>query len=117
MDQLMVQVEKGGPRPCGVEGKVQLKCGDGRKVLVALGRAPFKKGTPLSERARPYCLLEWQGAQAPSGGLVISSSSLMQLRVDEKIDPLAVIHSAYMESTQNAKRQKMYQNFRSSLSI
>ncbi len=39
---------------------------------------------PLSEGARPYCLLDWQGAQAPSGGLVIPSSSLMQLRVDEK---------------------------------
>jgi hypothetical protein len=84
-----------------------LKYGDGRKVLVAVGcssfrrappfqegRAPFKKGAPLSERARPYCLLEWQGAQAPSGGLVISSSSLMQLRVDEKIDPLAVIQQS-----------------------
>jgi hypothetical protein len=77
--------------------KVQLKCGDGRKLLVAVGRAPFKKGAPLSRRARPfqegrapfrrarpYCLLDWQGAQAPSGGLVISSSFLMQLRVDEK---------------------------------
>ncbi|MFO0005278.1 MAG: hypothetical protein ACK559_29545, partial [bacterium] len=38
----------------------------------------------LSEGARPYCLLDWQGAQVPSGGLVISSSFLMQLRVDEK---------------------------------
>jgi hypothetical protein len=48
------------------------------------GRAPFKKGAPFSEGARPYCLLDWQGAQAPSGGLVISSSFLMQLRVDKK---------------------------------
>ncbi len=48
------------------------------------GRAPFKKGAPFSEGARPYCLLDWQGAQAPSGSLVISSSSSMQLRVDEK---------------------------------
>jgi hypothetical protein len=30
-------------------GKVQLKYGDGRKLLVAVGRAPFKKGAPLSE--------------------------------------------------------------------
>jgi hypothetical protein len=45
---------------------------------------PFKKGAPRSEVARPYCLLDWQGAQALSGGLVIPSSSLMQLRVDEK---------------------------------
>jgi hypothetical protein len=83
MDQLMVQVEKEVPGHVGWKGKVQLKCEDGRKVLVAVGRAPFKKGASLSERARPYCLLEWQGAQAPSGGLVISSSSFMQLRVDE----------------------------------
>jgi hypothetical protein len=65
-------------------GDVQLKCGDGRKVLVAVGRAPFKKGAPLSEGARPCCLFDRQGALAPSGGLVISSSSFMQLRVDEK---------------------------------
>jgi hypothetical protein len=67
-----------------LKGKVQLKCEDGRKVLVAVGSAPFKKGAPLSEEARPCCLLDWQGAQAPSGALVISSSSFMQLRVDEK---------------------------------
>jgi hypothetical protein len=52
MDQLLVQVEEGGPRPCGVEGKVQLKCGDGRKLLVAVGRAPFLEGVALSRRAR-----------------------------------------------------------------
>jgi hypothetical protein len=81
----------------GGGGKVELKCGGGRKLLVAVGaplsrrarpfqegRAPFKKGAPLSERARPYCILDRQGAQAPSRGLVISSSSFMQLRVDEK---------------------------------
>ncbi len=33
MDQLLVQVDEGGSRPCGVEGKVQLKCGNGRKLL------------------------------------------------------------------------------------
>ncbi len=48
----------------GLRGKVQLKCGDGRNLLVAVGRAPFR-------RERPYCLLDWQGAQAPLGGLVI----------------------------------------------
>jgi hypothetical protein len=70
MDQLMVQVERGGPRPCGVEGESLVEVWRGGKVLVAYG-------------ARPYCLFDWQGAQAPSGGLVISSSSFMQLRVDE----------------------------------
>jgi hypothetical protein len=79
MDQLMVQVEKEVPGHVGWRGKVQLKCGDGGKVLVAVGCAPFQKGAPFSRRVRPYCLFDWQGAQAPSGGLVIS----MQLRVDE----------------------------------
>ncbi len=41
------------------------------------GGAPFR-------RARPNCLLYWQMAQAPLGGLVISPSLWMQLRVDEK---------------------------------
>jgi hypothetical protein len=72
----------------GWSGTVQLKCGDGRKLLWAAplsgGHAPFKKGAPFSEGARPCCLLDRHGAQAPSGGLVISSSSFMQLRVDEK---------------------------------
>ncbi len=49
MNQLLVQVEEGGPRPCGVEGRVQLKCGDGRKLLVAVGRAPFRRGRPFQE--------------------------------------------------------------------
>ncbi len=90
MDQLLVQVEEGGPRPCGVEGKSSVGVGMvGSYWLLwgaplSRGRAPFKKGAPLSERARPYCFLDWEGAQAPSGGSVISSSSLMQLRVDEK---------------------------------
>jgi hypothetical protein len=90
MDQLMVQVEKGGPRPGGVEGEIPVEvwrwwegagCCGARPFPE--GRAPFKKGAPLSEGARPCCLLDRQGAQAPSGGLVISSSSFMQLRVDE----------------------------------
>jgi hypothetical protein len=79
MNQLLVQVEEGGPRPCGVEGESSVEVWRWQEVayLVAVGRAPFR-------RARPYCLLDWQGAQAPLGGLVIFSSSLMQLRVDEK---------------------------------
>ena len=90
MDQLMVQVEKGGPRPCGMEGESSvevLRWWEGAGCCGVRpfqeGRAPFKEGAPLSERARPYCLFDWQGAQALSGGLVISSSSFMQLRVDE----------------------------------
>ena len=90
MDQLMVQVERGGSRPCGVEGESLVEVWRGGKVLVACGvrpfkegRAPFKKGAPLRGRVRPCCLLDRQGAQAPPGGLVISSSSFMQLRVDE----------------------------------
>jgi hypothetical protein len=42
------------PDHVGLKGKVQLKCEDGRKVLVAVERAPFKKGAPLSRRARPF---------------------------------------------------------------
>jgi hypothetical protein len=42
------------PGHVGWRGKVLLKCGDGRKVLVAVGRAPLKKGAPLSRRARPF---------------------------------------------------------------
>ena len=83
MDQLMVQVDEGCSRPCGVGGESLVEVWRGGKVLVAVGCAPFQKGAPFSRRVRPYCLFDWQGAQAPSGGLVISSSSLMQLRVDE----------------------------------
>jgi hypothetical protein len=49
MDQLLVQVEKGGPRHVGWRGKVQLKCGDGRKLLVAVGRSPFRRVRPFQE--------------------------------------------------------------------
>ncbi len=38
----------------GLKGKVQLKCEGSRKVLVAVGRAPFKKGAPFSRRACPF---------------------------------------------------------------
>jgi hypothetical protein len=54
MDQLMVQVEKGGFRPCGVEGESLVEVWRGGKVLVACGarpfpegRAPFREGAPL----------------------------------------------------------------------
>ncbi len=82
MDQLLVQVEEGGPRPCGVEGESSVEVWRWWEVAGCCGARPPERGAPLSRRARP--LLDWQGAQAPSGGLVISSSSLMQLRVDEK---------------------------------
>ncbi len=66
-----------------MEGESLVEVWRGGKVLVALERAPLQKGVPLWGRARPCCLLDRQGAQAPSGGLVISSSSFMQLRVDD----------------------------------
>jgi hypothetical protein len=47
MDQLMVQVDKGGPRPCGVEGESLVKVWRGGKVLVALVRAPLGEDAPL----------------------------------------------------------------------
>ncbi len=53
MDQLMVQVDEGGSRPCGVEGESLVEVWRGGKVLVALERAPLQKGAPLWGRARP----------------------------------------------------------------
>jgi hypothetical protein len=57
-----------------VEGESLVEVWRGRKVLVACearpfpeGRALCKNGAPLSERARPYCLLDRQGARAPIG--------------------------------------------------
>ncbi len=38
----------------GWRGKVQLKCGDGRKLLVAVGRAPLSEGRAPFRRARPF---------------------------------------------------------------
>ena len=84
-----MQVDEGGSRPCGVEGESLVEVWRGGKVLVALEHAPLQKGTPFARRVRPFgggCALVAYligGAQAPSGGLVVSSSSLMQLRVDE----------------------------------
>jgi hypothetical protein len=54
MDQLLVQVEEGVPRPCGGGGgKVQLKCGDGRKLLVAVGHSSFRRARPFQEGCAP----------------------------------------------------------------
>ncbi len=62
MDQLMVQVEGGGSRPCGVEG--ESPCGDGRKLLVAVGRSSFRRARPFQEgralfRGGAPLLLTW----------------------------------------------------------
>ncbi len=54
MDQLMVQVERGGSRPCGVEGESLVEVWRGGKVLVALERAPLQKGAPFARRARLF---------------------------------------------------------------
>ena len=68
MNQLLVQVEEGGPRPCGVEGESLVEVWRGGKVLVALERAPLQKGAPFARRerpcgggTRPCCLLDRQG--------------------------------------------------------
>jgi hypothetical protein len=49
----------------GWKGKVQLKFGEDKKVLVAVGRAPLRKGAPLSRRACPF----W-GERAPVAYLI-----------------------------------------------
>ncbi len=68
MDQLMVKVDEGGSRPCGVEGDSLVEvwrkwegagCSGVRPF--AEGRALCKKGAPLWGRARPCCLLDRQG--------------------------------------------------------
>jgi hypothetical protein len=53
MDQLMVQVDEGGSRPCGVEGESLVEVWRGGKVLVACGARPFVEGCALCRRARP----------------------------------------------------------------
>ncbi len=53
MDQLRVQVDEGGSRPCGVEGESLVEVWRGGKVLVALERTPLQKGAPFARRARP----------------------------------------------------------------
>ena len=47
MDQLMVQVDEGGPRPGGVEGESLVEVWRGGKVLVACGARPFQRGRAL----------------------------------------------------------------------
>jgi hypothetical protein len=92
MDQLLVQVDEGGSRPCGVEGESLVEVWRGGKVLVACGARPFaKRARPFARRAHPFgggralvaCLVG-RGLK-PLGGLVISSFSLMQLRVGDQI--------------------------------
>ncbi len=47
MDKLMVQVDDGCPRPCGVEGESLVEVWRGGKVLVAVEHAPLGEGAPL----------------------------------------------------------------------
>ena len=48
MDQLMVQVDGGGSRLCGVEGEILVEVWRGGKVQVDCGARPFEeKGAPL----------------------------------------------------------------------
>ncbi len=71
-------------------GKVWLKYGEVERCWWLVERAPFiKRARPFARRARPFaggraliaCLVG-RGLKT-LGGLVISSFSLMQLRVDE----------------------------------
>jgi hypothetical protein len=65
----MLQVDGGGSRLCGVEGESLVEVWRGGKVQVDCGVRPFGEGGALVA-----CLV---------GGLVISSFSFMQLRVDD----------------------------------
>ncbi len=72
MDQLMVQVDEGGSRPCGVEGESLVEVWrrwEGADCCGARpfeeGRAPLRKGAPLSRRARPF-----GGGRAPVAYLI-----------------------------------------------
>ena len=56
MDQLMVQVDEGGSRPCGVEGESLVEVWRGWEGADCLW------GAPLSRRARPL-----QEGRAPLG--------------------------------------------------
>ncbi len=38
----------------GGGGKLQLKCGDGRKLLVAVGRSSFRRALPFQEGRAPF---------------------------------------------------------------
>jgi hypothetical protein len=65
MNQLMVQVDGGVSRLCGVEGESLVEVWRGGKVLVALWSAPLcKRARPFARRARPLgkgspLLLAW----------------------------------------------------------
>jgi hypothetical protein len=55
MNQLMLQVDGGGSRLCGVEGESLVEVWRGGKVLVACGARPFcKRARPFCKRARPF---------------------------------------------------------------
>jgi hypothetical protein len=51
MNQLLRQVEEGGPRPCGVEGESSVEVWRlemvGSCLLGRCGARPFQKGAPL----------------------------------------------------------------------
>jgi hypothetical protein len=47
MDQLLVQVEEGGPRPCGVEGESSVEVWRWWEVAGCCGARPFQKGAFL----------------------------------------------------------------------
>jgi hypothetical protein len=77
MNQLMLQVDGGGSRLCGVEGGSLVE--EVERCWLACGARPFgKRARPFARRARSFgeggalvaCLV---------GGLVISSFSFMQL--------------------------------------
>ncbi len=82
MKQLMVQVDGGSSRLCGVEGEGLVEVWRGGKVLVGLWSVPLwgKGRSPLLEGRAPL----GKGALLLLvGGLVIPSFSFMQLRVDD----------------------------------
>jgi hypothetical protein len=54
MNQLMVQVDGGGSRLCGVEGEILVEVWRGGKVLVACGARPFCKRAPLLQKGAPF---------------------------------------------------------------
>ena len=85
----MVQVDEEVPGHVGWRGKVWLKYGEVERCWWLVERAPLQKGAPFARRARPFgggrvlvSYLIGTGLK-PLGGLVISSFSFMQLRVDE----------------------------------
>ena len=77
VNQLMLQAGRCGKVWRG--GKVQVDCGE---RLLMKGARPYGERAPLMKGARPF---EEGGALFASlvGGLVISSFSFMQLRVDD----------------------------------